>query len=453
MSDAKIASGIDAAKIGAGAVSNTEFGYLDGVTSALQTQLDAKQAAGNYITALTGDATASGPGSAALTLATVNGNTGSFGSSTAIPSFTVNAKGLITAAGTNAVVAPAGTLTGTSLASNVVSSSLTSVGTLGALTVTGNITNSALTASQITATDGSKNLVSLSTATYPSLTELSYVKGATSSIQTQLAAKADYSFKTIAISGQSDVVADSSTDTLTLVAGSNITLTTNASTDTITIAASGGGGGGGGYETIQEEGSGLTQRDTINFVGAGITAADDAGNSRTNVTLDATLNGIAALTTAADQMIVSTGVDTFATETFKKNTTGAAVTYTDTASIAWTGTTAPSGTLTAQYSYETIGNYTFLTLTLAYSVAGSALTRVTFDIPSGLPTPLAMSGQGASNRIYTVGSGGMAPGLTSTIANNSKVYLSRNASNANKIAVEGASGTHQVVFVSLAYPS
>lgn len=37
-------SGIDATKIGAGDVSNTEFGYLDGVTSALQTQLDGKAA-------------------------------------------------------------------------------------------------------------------------------------------------------------------------------------------------------------------------------------------------------------------------------------------------------------------------------------------------------------------------------------------------------------------------
>jgi hypothetical protein len=51
------------------------------------------------------------------------------------------------------------------------------------------------------------------------------------------------SFETIAVSGQSDVVADSSTDTLTLAAGSGITITTNATTDTITIAASGGGGG------------------------------------------------------------------------------------------------------------------------------------------------------------------------------------------------------------------
>ncbi len=47
-------------------------------------------------------------------------------------------------------------------------------------------------------------------------------------------------FKTISVAGQSDIVADSLTDTLTIAAGSGITLTTNASTDTLTIAASGG---------------------------------------------------------------------------------------------------------------------------------------------------------------------------------------------------------------------
>lgn len=49
-------------------------------------------------------------------------------------------------------------------------------------------------------------------------------------------------FGTIAVSGQSNVVADSTSDTLTLVAGSNVTITTDATTDSITIAASGGGG-------------------------------------------------------------------------------------------------------------------------------------------------------------------------------------------------------------------
>ena len=45
LSAADMPTGIDAAKIGAGAVSNTEFGYLDGVTSAIQTQLTGKQPA------------------------------------------------------------------------------------------------------------------------------------------------------------------------------------------------------------------------------------------------------------------------------------------------------------------------------------------------------------------------------------------------------------------------
>lgn len=54
------------------------------------------------ITALTGDVTATGPGSVAATLATVNANVGTFGSSSLIPVLTVNAKGLVTAVTTAA---------------------------------------------------------------------------------------------------------------------------------------------------------------------------------------------------------------------------------------------------------------------------------------------------------------------------------------------------------------
>lgn len=74
-----------------------------------------------------GDATITNAGT--LTLASV-ASAGTTGSSTAIPVVTINAKGLTTGITTAAVVAPAGTLSGATLAAGVTASSLTSVGTL-----------------------------------------------------------------------------------------------------------------------------------------------------------------------------------------------------------------------------------------------------------------------------------------------------------------------------------
>lgn len=52
-------------------------------------------------------------------------------------------------------------------------------------------------------------------------------------------------FGTIVVAGQSNVVSDSTSDVLTLVAGTGVTITTNAATDTITFSANTSGGGGG----------------------------------------------------------------------------------------------------------------------------------------------------------------------------------------------------------------
>jgi hypothetical protein len=56
----------------------------------------AYQPAANYITGLSGDVLASGPGVAAATLATVNFSSGTFGNGNTIPIVTVNSKGLVT---------------------------------------------------------------------------------------------------------------------------------------------------------------------------------------------------------------------------------------------------------------------------------------------------------------------------------------------------------------------
>lgn len=54
--------------------------------------------------------------------------------------------------------------------------------------------------------------------------------------------KASNSFTTIAVATQSDIVADSATDTLTIAAGTGVSITTDALTDTLTISATGSGG-------------------------------------------------------------------------------------------------------------------------------------------------------------------------------------------------------------------
>ena len=101
------------------------------------------------------------------------------------------------------------------------------------------------------------------------------------------------SFKTIAVSGQTDIVADSGSDTLTLAAGSDITLTTNATTDTVTIAYSGEGGGGGGASNAFK---------TISVSGQDDVVADSATDT---LTLAAGSN-ISITTTAASDIITFT---------------------------------------------------------------------------------------------------------------------------------------------------
>ena len=61
---------------------------------------------------------------------------------------------------------------------------------------------------------------------------------AEAAIAAQASGGATLAFKTVAVSGQSDIVADAATDTLTLAGAGGTTITTDAGTDTVTITSS-----------------------------------------------------------------------------------------------------------------------------------------------------------------------------------------------------------------------
>jgi len=78
----------------------------------------------------------------------------------------------------------------------------------------------------------------------------------------------NFSFSTVAVAGQVNVVADSASDTLTLVAGTNVTLTTNDLNDSITISTTGGGGSASipTYSTDVTVGRNIASTDLQNLI-------------------------------------------------------------------------------------------------------------------------------------------------------------------------------------------
>jgi len=101
-------------------------------------------------------------------------------------------------------------------------------------------------------------------------------------------------FQTIAVAGQSNVVAESATDTLTLVAGTGVAITTNDSTDTITVTNSSPNIPQNVFSTVNFNGTDYiadTTTDTLRIdAGRFISMTHDAANDTVSVGVATDMN-------------------------------------------------------------------------------------------------------------------------------------------------------------------
>ena len=100
-------------------------------------------------------------------------------------------------------------------------------------------------------------------------------------------------FKTLSVTGQSDVIADQAGDTLNIEAGSGISISTNAGTDTLTITNTNNNAGSESFRTINAGGTVITadnNTDTLTLnAGSNVTFNVDSIND--SITINAATDG------------------------------------------------------------------------------------------------------------------------------------------------------------------
>ena len=354
------------------------------VTTGTQTFAGAKTFTSIGSTAITGNSTEQ------------NGITGNSVSSTGIAGTSIDDVGVY-GGSINAIGGVFNTVNGTTIVEFQTNSVLkATVNSDGLITGTG-LNASGQTINTIASFDANKNVVSLPTATYPSLTELALVKGVSgSSIQTQLDGKVD---ENTAIIGATKTKITYDSKGL-VTAGADIATTDISDFNSATRAQVEAELVAGTNITITPSGTGATRQLTIASTGGG----------------SSTLSPFTMLANNSD-------VNAIPTQQIYKDI--AEQTYSLTP--VWVGT-APTTIVANTYQWKQVGSLVTVRVNLIYSTAGS-ITRVFIALPADMPTPFVTSELNNASAILYYGVG-MFNALSTSVATVGRVcYLAKNATN------------------------
>jgi hypothetical protein len=277
------------------------------------------------------------------------------------------------------------TLTGTAFSINSTVVTLDGTQTLTNKTIGGgqlvdaSVTNAKLANSSITVTAGTGMSGGGAVSLGGSVTLTNDDKGSSQNI-----------FKNVAVAGQTTVAADTNDDTLTLAAGSNVTITTNATTDTITIAS--------------------TDTNTTYTAGAGLTLT---GTEFTHTDTSSVTN----LTTSSRRYVSALTFDTYGHVTGYETGTETVTDTNTTYSVGDGGLTAVNFTTTRRDKLDGIAagatnvtNNNQLTNGAGYQTTSGTVAKVENTVAAGSDADIVYSNMGANDQFRIRTGGGSNAG-------------------------------------------
>ena len=205
----------------------------------------------------------------------------------------------------------------------------------------------------------------------------------------------------------------------------------------------------GSAHTVQNNGTGLTQRANLNFDGTHVVATDDSGSNQTDVALSANLQAVSGLTSAANKGIQFSGSGTAAT--FDLTTAGKALL--DDANTTAQRSTLGLGALAVEAAVTT-SLMAAGTLVIASETIGSNNNDTTIPTSAAVKA-YADSVGGSGNKFSTIAVAGQSNVVadaatdTLTLAAGSNVTLTTNAgTDTVTIASSGGGGGSKHVIQS-----